>query len=488
MVQRPSFESRTLDFINRHRMIEPGDSLVVGVSGGPDSMALIHVLKTLERVLGLRHMTVAHFEHGLRGEESLADRAFVERVSAHLGVEFRGGAEDVRATARKMRVSWEMAARFCRHRFFRTLAREKGSRIALAHNSNDQAEEILLRLCRGTGPSGLGGMHPVEGSGIVRPLLFATRAEIVDYLHARGIAYRLDSSNDAPVCQRNRVRIEVMPLLEDIMRTGVVRSIQRHAQLVRDEEAFWTDILRDIWPRVCLGEKEGEVRLRAAELRELHPALLRRVLRRAVDRLQGHLQRITARHIESISDLVKKGRPDSRLHLPASLEARLDGESLALVLMKKRFEPDSQCGPKQIIEGPGVRMWGDRVFRFEIMTKPDPITGENMTGGQATHTAMADADTIRWPLQLRGWEPGDRFQPLGIPGHKKLQDFFVDTKVPRNLRKSIPILCDSEKICWIVGHRLDERVKVTSRTRTVLLMECWHAGTGERRPAPKKEL
>lgn len=478
MVPRQSLESKALRFIRQHRMIASGDHLVVGVSGGPDSMALLHVLKALQGDLGVRRMTAAHFEHGLRGTESLEDRAFVERVSAELGVECRCGAEDVRTAARRMRVSWEMAARVCRHRFFRILAEETRSKIALAHNANDQAEEILLRLCRGTGPSGLGGMHPVEGSGIVRPLLFAARGEIVEYLEAMGIEYRRDSSNEAPVCQRNRIRLQVMPLLEEIMNPGVVGCLQRHAQLVRDEEDFWKTLLTDLWPRICPAESEAEVRLRTAELRELHPALLRRALRYGIERLQGHLQRITARHIESISILVKEGRSDRRLDLPSSLEVLLEGEWLVLSLEDKRLTSSPASVGSWFIQGPGVWSCGERALKIEELPAPVPFTLRRPALGK-DHSVVVDADTIRWPLCLRDWKPGDRFQPLGISGHKKIQDFFVDMKVPRRLRGSIPILCDTEKICWIVGHRLDDRVKVTSRTRKVLLIACRPSGPEE---------
>lgn len=371
-----------------------------------------------------------------------------------------------------------MAARFSRHRFFRSLATEGSPKIALAHNANDQAEEVLLRLCRGAGPSGLAGMRPLEESGIVRPLLFATRAEILEYLDARGIAYRSDSSNDAPVCQRNRIRLEVLPLLERIMATGVVDCIQRHARLARDEEDYWQAILTDLWPKVCLSEGEGEVRLHIGEIRELHPALARRVLRHAIDRVQGHLQRITARHIELISSLIREGRPGSGIHLPSSLRAGLQLESLVLSLEKKRREAGPAPGEPWIIEGPGVWSRGSLTLKLQIMEVKDMDPPPPLTTA-AKHKASMDAERISWPLCIRSRQPGDRFQPLGISGHKKLQDFFVDLKIPREMRKTIHILCDSEKICWILGHRLDDRVKVTCRTRKVLLVEVWRSGPVE---------
>ncbi len=479
MTQRQPLPLRALDFIRRHQMVRPGGGLLVGVSGGPDSVALLHILKTLQSDLEIDRLTVAHFEHGLRGVESLEDRIFVEKLAADLGMECRCEAEDVRAVARQMRLSLEMAARLCRHRFFQDLATSMGGTpIALAHSANDQAEEVLMRLCRGTGPSGLGGMRPREGSGIVRPLLFASRTEIMHYLHELGVTYRLDSSNQVPACQRNRIRLEVMPLLENILHPGIVGCIERHTRLVRDEEEYWEATLASLWPKVCVVESTHEIRLHGLELHNLHPALLRRALRRAVERLQGHLLGIFADHIAKLCALLRSGCSGRRIHLPGPLRAEIQAGDLILTSGGSAGGRSSLPQEPLLIESTGSWPWGKLMLKLQLMAREDLTLPQDFRRAGRTR-AFLDADGIQWPLCLRGWQPGDRFKPLGLSGHKKLQDFFVDLRIPRESRRNIPILCDREKICWIVGYRLDERVKVTSRTQRVLFVEALSSGPKE---------
>ena len=458
-------------------MIRPGGGLLVGVSGGPDSVALFHILKALQSDLGIHRLTVAHFNHRLRGVESLEDRRFVESLAADLGVECLCGSDDVRCVAGEMRLSLEMAARLCRHRFFQSVASSLGGKpaIALAHNANDQAEEVLMRLCRGTGPSGLGGMRPRESSGIVRPLLFATRTEILHYLNGLGLPYRLDSSNQVPACQRNRIRLEVMPLLEDILHPGIVGCIERHTRLVRDEEEYWEATLASLWPKVCVVESTNEIRLHGLELKNLHPALLRRALRSAVERLQGHLQGVLADHVEKLCALLRSGSSGKRIHLPATLRAELQAGDLVLTTGGraggKALLPEEPLS----IETTGCWPWGKLVLKLQLLARQDLTLPQDFRRA-GRNRAFLDADGIQWPLCARRWRYGDRFQPLGLNGHKKLQDFFVDLRIPRESRGKIPILCDREKICWIVGYRLDERVKVTSRTQRVLCVEVLSSG------------
>lgn len=479
MVKKHSIESRVLHFVRQHRMIQQNDPLLMGVSGGPDSVALLHILMGLKDDLQIARMTVVHFDHGLRDAESLEDRRFVERLASGLGLDCECGAEDVRGVARDGRISLEMAARFCRHRFFQQVKTARGAqRIALAHTANDQAEEVLLRLCRGSGPSGLGGMRPREDSGIVRPLLFATKVEIIAYLNARRLPYRLDSSNQAPICQRNRIRLEVLPLLEETLHPGVVPCIQRHAQLVQDEEDFWTLMLESLWPTVCEVEGGDGIRLRCRELRELHPALLRRMLRHALQKLQHNLLGIYSNHIEILCDLVARHSGGKRIHLPGTLRAEIREEILLLGL-RKTAEDEALVQIQPVwIRGPGEWSWGEAVLVVRLVDSGDALQHEGFVTAASNRVCM-DARLVQWPLCLRGRQPGDRFRPLGLGGWKKLQDFFVDLKLPREARGSVPILCDREKICWVVGYRLDDRVKIAPATRSVLVVELVDNGSLE---------
>jgi tRNA(Ile)-lysidine synthase len=480
MARRHPFSSKVLHFVQHHQLIQKGDRLLVGVSGGPDSVALLHILHELRHDLDIPPMTVVHFDHRLRGRESLDDRFFVERLAADLGLTCDCSAEDVRAAAYEKHISLEMAARICRHGFFqkvKTLRDAQG--IALAHTANDQAEEVLLRLCRGSGPSGLSGMRPREGSGIVRPLLFAAKSEILEYLDSRDLPHCRDSTNEAPCCQRNRVRLEVLPLLGEILHPHVVSCIQRHAQLVLDEEEFWNMTLESWWPAACESEQSDAIHLKCSVLGGFHPSILRRMLRHALRKLQGNLMGIYSDHIELLCDLVYRRKGEKRIDLPGALVTEIRGE---LLLLKRgnnaQDEPQAEIQPRWI-QGPGEWRWPGGGVRIQVVDRQDVLEYRKPHAPAVPPRACLDADRVRWPLCLRGWRPGDRFQPLGLSGSKKLQDFFVDLKVAREKRRTILIVADREKICWVVDYRLDDRLKITSQTRRVLILELIEDGSLE---------
>jgi tRNA(Ile)-lysidine synthase len=466
--------SRTAAFIHKERLIDPGCALCVGVSGGADSVALLHLLADLKETLEIRRITLLHFNHRLRGEASDADQAFVTSLAERMGMECLVGGEDVRGFAAETGVSLEMAGRMCRHRFFQeALATGSGDGVALAHTANDQAEEALLRLFRGTGPSGMAGMPPKTARGIVRPLLFAWRRDVLEYLEAGGHSFREDASNAVPSCQRNVLRLELLPLIERRFHGKVADAVVRHAELVRDEESWWEGQIQELWGCVCREHSQDRLVLDCGGLNTLHPALLRRLLRHGIERFQGHLQRIYAVHVEALQALACGSGGTARLDLPGRLRAVREGTSL--ILSCGGAEPGgapSEPPLEATFNEPGEY----RVSGWEWTLREAESGGENPGGSTAVGSdgsafeAHMDADRLFWPLRVRSWLPGDRFVPLGLAATKKLQDFFVDAKVERNRRRQIPLLCDREKICWVAGLRLDDRVKVTPLTRRVLVV------------------
>ncbi len=454
---------RSAEYIRQHVLTDKGDHVLVAVSGGPDSVALLDILIRLKDDLELLQLTVAHFDHRLRGSESDADREFVEELARSFEVPFLCGTADVRSFAAEHGISIEMAARACRHSFLRNAALEsRAGKIALGHNLNDQAEEVLMRLLRGSGPAGLRGMLPAAAEGIIRPLLFATRAEITGYLVERRLAYREDSSNFEPFCQRNALRLRVFPVLEEAFHPEVARTIARYADLAADEEDWWGLQVKAALDRCVRPAESGEA-LDLGELRGLHPALLRRVLRCVVERVRGGLGGIHLAHIEPLFAMALRVMPGRRIHLPGGVEALQRGGNL---LVRPREANEATVAPRDALEMPvpGVYRLGGFLFEIELMERP-------VHAGSAArdpYRAFMDAGKVRWPLCIRFWKPGDRFRPLGMKGSKKLQDFFTDSGVPREQRSKIPILCDRDKICWIAGLRLDERVKTGPDTLEVV--------------------
>ncbi|GLI34465.1 tRNA lysidine(34) synthetase TilS [Desulforhabdus amnigena] len=465
-----NFQKRALDYIRQEKLIETGSHLLIAVSGGPDSVALLHILHVLQQVLNLTRLTALHFDHRLRGKESEGDRAFVEKLAANLRVPLVCRSEDVLAYQRQHALSLEMAARELRHRFFYDLqVRLDAQRIALGHTANDQAEEILLRLFRGTGPSGMVGMLPKTDRGIIRPLLFATRQEIMAYLSEQGLSFRDDSSNQEPFCQRNVLRLEVFPILERHFHSQVISTLARHAGLVRDEEDYWERHLEECWASVCVEEAPLRIALRISSLLSLHHAVQKRILRLAISKIRGNLQGIYSIHLENLVQWVRQSSSGKIFEFPGALWAVHKGDSLLFSTIPPLFSQPAPLSLSAHIPRPGLYAFGP--FHLNLSLQDRGSFPDQAMPPTSPHSVRLDADKVKWPLTLRTWQPGDRFQPMGLAGSKKLQDFFMDKKIPREQRKEIPLLCDREKICWIAGYRLDDRVKVTEQTQSVLAIE-----------------
>lgn len=450
-------------------LIVRGDHVLVAVSGGPDSVALLSALHTLREALGVAQLTALHFNHHLRGRDSEGDQGFVEALTRRLTVPLVCSQGDVKAHQRQHRISLEMAARDCRHRFFReTLVKLRAQCLAVGHTANDQAEEILLRLLRGTGPSGMAGMLPSTPEGIIRPLLGVTRQEILEYLGESGLPHRNDASNLEPFCQRNMLRLEVFPRLESAFHGQIVSTLSRHARLARDEEDYWREHLRDLWSILCGEESPSRVALSFPRLAALHRAEQKRMLRCALSKIRGNLQHIYAVHLESIVQWLPNSCSGQSMDLPERIRVIREGDRLVFMQVLPGAPVCESPFEETLIPRPGIYEFDS--FHLEIVSEDQQSLPTPPGPREHATSVRLDADQVRWPLTLRDWRPGDRFCPSGMRGSKKLQDFFVDCKIPRKRRKQIPLLCDAEKICWILGLRLDERVRVQDGTQRVLVV------------------
>lgn len=467
------FQKETLDFIDRHRLVEPGGHILAAVSGGPDSAALLDCLIQLRKMFELDRITVIHFDHQLRGEASTADSEFVQAIAKEKGLPVLVGTDDVRLYQKRHHVSLEMAARACRQNFFaHARAHFAGSKIATGHTGDDCAEEILLRLLRGTGPAGLIGISPMASTGAIRPLLWATRGDVLDYISRRGIRYREDASNQEPFCQRNVLRLKVFPILREHFHRRITRTLTRHAELVRDEEDFWRRWIEERRPFIFLDETPERVALGASALLEEHPALQRRILRAALQHLKTNLLGFYSVHIELLRTWIakNKGTGAKTIQLPGGVRATSGGGAVVFSLETAGGRSETPQDIYLPIPAPGV--YDFPTFRLVLALRERLSVAPGISARPPSDDiAWMDAHSIDWPMSVRNWKPGDRFQPLGCPGTRKLQDFFTDAKVPRSSRREIPILWDRGKICWIVRHRLDDRVKVTPGTELVLVSE-----------------
>jgi len=444
--------------ISRHRMISEGDCVIVAVSGGPDSVCLLHVLNELKDEL-LIHLAVAHFDHGLRPAEDDAETAFVRGLAASLNLPFETAKG--RLLSKRTRGSREEVARNARYAFLeRVRKKHDAQKIALGHNLNDQAETILMRLLRGSGPSGLTGMPPCRDGSIIRPLIEIERQEIENYLKAKKLVSVTDSSNLKADYLRNKIRLEIMPLLEE-QQPQLARLLSRTAEILRDEDEYLEQISKGWLTGNMEMSPQPVFKVPLAPFLGLPVALRRRVLRGAIETVKKDLRRIAWEHIEAIQRLAQAEKMKAALDLPGRLTVKRSYDRLV-------FSSSSRKSPRPFhytLDGPGkydLKDIGRHLSVEEIRNRK----GLRLRGSR--WTAFLDAAKLGFPLTLRTFKAGDRFIPFGMKGHKKLKDFFVDLKVPLEQRYSTPILCCDDKPVWVCGFRIDDRFKVTSETKRIL--------------------
>lgn len=474
---RRQVEEKVLRAVTEGRMWAPGETVVVAVSGGADSLCLLHALHVLRPHHGGR-LHVAHLDHRFRGEESAAEARRVAELADSLGLPATVEAVDVPALMERERLSAEEAGRRARYRFLCGLAAFLGaSAIALGHTSDDQVETVLMHFLRGSGPTGLRGMRPVsppapwmtEGISLstplrlVRPLLGLSRGETESYCAACGLQPTRDRWNEELRFLRVRLRRQVIPLLEEL-NPRFREAALRLAQLAAWEEEDLQALLEERWP--ALAREEGRaVRFSLAGWRTLPRTFRLLALRRAVEQVRGHLENL------GWEALVAAGRLD---------ESGV-GATVALVedvVARRGYEEIAVGRPEDLEE---TSPWPD-LGRGEIpvvvpgrteLPEGHILVAEEGRPEETLRTAgpwevWVDAEACGRRLWLRHRRPGDRFHPLGLGGEKKLQDFFVDEKVPRALRGQVPLLVSPRGIVWVVGYRLDERFRLRPETRRAL--------------------
>ncbi len=459
-------------------LIAEGDHLLVAVSGGPDSIALLSVLASLASSKRLT-LSALHLNYGLRGEESDEDERFVSRLCAELEVPLICERVDLHGTVAAGKAgSLQARARDIRYASLqRTAAALGASKIALGHTADDQAETLLMWMLRGSGAAGLAGIKPLRDSVYVRPLLDVSRAEILSYLQAKGLSYRMDSSNAKPIYLRNRIRHELLPLLKRF-NPAVVSALTRQADILRDEDACL-----DRWAAEWIGRhvKTAEGRSFAVPreaLLELPIALQRRVLRRMMQRVAGGTQAPTFGAADAVLHKVARGRSGSSLAVRGARVLR-DYQDV-------RFIPARHASPPQEARLSGLAAGLRAAIPSTLVWPP---TGQSLRlrfAGAEEHrlpagrnVARFDADRFTHRLEVRSWQAGDVFHPHGMAGRrKKLQDYFSDSKLSRGRRGDVPLLVAPEGILWVAGYRADHRFRVTPSTTRMLVAELWPAETG----------
>ena len=452
-------------FIDTHELLHLGAKVMVAVSGGADSMALLSVLHQLQSTYRLT-LTVAHVNHQLRGEEAVRDALFVERYTDKLGLPFHKVDVDVKALKRRTGLSPQHAARQLRHDALQSLSHSlAATHIALGHTADDQAETLLMRLLRGGGPAGLAGM-PAKRIPFIRPLLGVHRDFILEYLRTTGVPWVEDSSNANRSYLRNRVRLDLMPALRGY-HPQITQRLHQVADMLRTDN----DVLEqqtEVLTRQVLSRKVGNamLSLRRAPFSAAPVAMQRRLLRYAIDRLPFSGDRAGFRDVEALLQfVVSGGNVGRRLTLAGQLMAEWHND--VVLLWQARALPSTSLSV--ILPVPGTLTLRGLA---STLTAKTVILSQDWQGRLESGLALLDGDAAAFPLSLRFPRPGDRFHPLGAAGSQKLQDFFVNKRVPRAIRPHVPLVLAGPEILWVVGYRIAEPFKVRPETRRVLELSC----------------
>jgi tRNA(Ile)-lysidine synthase len=476
--------------IERYQLLSRGDALVVGVSGGPDSLCLLHVLLRLRDVYALR-LHVAHLNHRLRGAEAEADAAFVAQLAATWGLPATIESRDVAALARDKSLAIEEAARQARYAFLARVARHWGAaKIAVGHNADDQVETIVMHWLRGSGLAGLRGMLPaskleemrlaVEETNtsaadarllLIRPLLETPRADIEAYCAEEGLEPRFDRSNLDTTYYRNRLRHELLPLLETF-NPQVRQVILRTAEIIRADYALLRREVARTWSRITVSENEEAIVFDLEKWRALPLSLQRSILRQAIHRLRRSLRNINWVHVENAIAVLSTGHTGAKATLPRGLEVRIRYDQF--IVGNRGYVPPLPDQPwlrdvQVPLSLPGQTALPGSEWRIVA----EILQGEELDQGALEHTqpwqAYLDLEVTGSDLSLRTRRPGDRFWPQGL-GDKptSVNSFMINAKIPQAWRDRIPLLVSPKQVLWMAGWRIDERAKVTAETKRIL--------------------
>jgi tRNA(Ile)-lysidine synthase len=450
-----------LRFIKDKDLLQNGEGVVIGLSGGPDSVCLINLLYSVQEELNLK-LAACHINHMLRGEAADEDERYASELCRKLKIDFYSKRVDINEYSKKNKISSEAAGREVRYEYFNQIMKKLNfNKIATAHNANDQAETILMRIMRGTGLEGLSGI-PVKRDNIyIRPILFLKREEIEEYCQNINVNARIDATNLERDYSRNKVRLDILPYMKNNFNSEIVDAIDRMGTLLEDDIKYISFKVDEVYNNLCIKEQNC-IKIKA-EAFKYQATIINRIIRKAVKEVSGDSYDFEMKNIQDIIALAKL-ETSKKVDLPKGLYAlNVYGD----IIIKDREEAISEFASELVIQRNNLNEYmtdfGSYIFEFKVVNIEDDIEyNQNSLIKYFDYSKISDNIVIRYR------QNGDTINPIGMNGNKKVKDVFIDMKIPKAERDFIPIVTFDEEIAWIVGIKMSEKFKIDKQTKDIL--------------------
>ncbi|WP_418223077.1 tRNA lysidine(34) synthetase TilS [Clostridium isatidis] len=454
------------DFIIENNLLNKGDRVLVGLSGGPDSVCLLHILYNLKNDLEIE-LGAAHINHMLRGNEAIEDEEYSKRLCESLNIEFFSTRINIHKISKEKGISEEMAGREERYSFFDKIKEQEGyNKIAIAHNLNDHAETVILNLMRGSGMEGLCGIRVKREGGIIRPILCLSRDEIEEYCRINDLNPRIDKTNLENIYGRNKIRHDILPYMKKNFNDDIIETINRMSKLIQIDNDYLNKEVEWYYSKYCEKRPDNLIILKDAFSLDL--ALLTRLIRKSLFNFSEKYNNIEMKHIYEVIEL-SKNTTNKRIYLPNNIICENVYGDIYLkdkikVLSKENNKEENEVIINKIDLENNTIEYNGYLIEFKIINN----LKNNIEFSNNVLIKYFDYDNIKEELKIRQRRNGDKMIPLGMKNSKKLKDIFINLKIPSEERKEVPIVVFDDEIAWIVGYRVSESFKVTNKTSRIL--------------------
>lgn len=452
---------KVMSYIKDNNLIKSGDKVLVALSGGPDSVCLLNILYNLKAELNIE-IGAAHLNHLLRDKDAFEDEEYVKTLCKSWDIPCFVKRVDINKYSKDKKMSSEMAGRDARYNFFDDIVKDEGyTKIATAHNANDQAETILFRLMRGSGIEGLCGIK-VRRDKIIRPILCLSRKEVEEYIEINNLKPRIDKTNFEKIYNRNKIRLDMIPYIKENFNEDIIQTLNRMSVLLQKDNEFIENSARSFYEKHCI--EQSDYFIIKKEMFDNKEAVVTRVIRYALTNFSKTHYDFEMKHIYEICNLAKNNSGKA-IDLPNKIYAEnIYGD----IYIKERININNIDVKQEIVVNKN-EINGKKIFfnneniEFSLLKNDS-----NLDLNQNNFIKYFDFDKINDSISLRKRKNGDKIIPLGMKGSKKIKDLFIDMKVPKEERDCIPLLCFDENISWIVGIRVSEEYKITNKTKNIL--------------------